>query len=134
MLRTCKHIISTITQAGSSRLAYPTAYLTPPFECLTCISNLICIKLASDIISKCQNLLLLQTSLSQGMAALIFQLFSLEILAISLTPLFLSHTAFIPSGNPAGSTFKLCPKSATSHSLFYLFGLHHYYLFLRWTQ
>lgn len=49
--------------------------------------------LVSDITSKCQNLFPLQTSLSQNMATLMFQLFRLKTLEISLTPLFLSHPA-----------------------------------------
>ena len=76
----------------SSRLAFPTAYLTPPFECLIVISSLSLV-LVSDITSKCQNLFPLQPSLSQNMATLMFQLFRLKTLEISLTPLFLSHPA-----------------------------------------
>lgn len=79
----------------SSRLAYPAAYLTPPFECLISISILICLKLVSGIISKCQNLHLADFPIS---ATLIIHLFRLKILKIPLTPLFLSYpTAHLSS-------------------------------------
>ena len=47
-----------------------------------------------------------------------------------LTSLFISHTASIPSGN-RWLPFKLCSKSVTSHSFFYLLDLNDYYLFFQ---